>query len=444
MSLEFKTDWIRPADEFTEAAIEAPEDEATLAGISVMADDICLTRAEDTETGYIRNHAVLPAYRIAEWFAWNWWRLRWEPRRQGQGRETALSWAMAHHMAAIGDGWLWPNISFNSDGFRIVISTRPSHPAPAEPLRYIADQTVVLPATMLETCVDCFARTVMERLDQCRISATDFQVSWGELNTERANPEISAFRKVEALLGCDPDDADPELVEKLLSESRVLGQEAVTEVAASGEEEPMTAERLQQRCRMAGFDTRPRDGVQLTLDEDSRPAASRPAWRVGAEAARRLRYEEHLDGEPVRNPRLTELCAVEREVLDREGDGHMAFELDESEDRGRVVLRSRWEANRRFDLARLLGDRLLSTVDENLHPATASNTYRQKMQRAFAAEFLCPIEALQDHLNDDFSDEAQQDAAQYFQVSSLAVATLLANNGYIDREDIYDPDTQAA
>ena len=108
----------------------------------------------------------------------------------------------------------------------------------------------------------------------------------------------------------------------------------------------------------------------------------------------------------------------------------MAFSL-EQRGKDRIVLRSKWQAGRRFEAAGLLGDALVVDAGERLRPATTAATYRQKMQRAFAAEFLCPIESLMDYLNADFSDEAQQQAAQRFKVSPLAVASQLANNGYL-------------
>ena len=76
---------------------------------------------------------------------------------------------------------------------------------------------------------------------------------------------------------------------------------------------------------------------------------------------------------------------------------------------------------------RLLGDRLLGHV-EPLSPATRAYTYRQKAQRAFAAELLCPYEAVCDFLGNDRSEERCHDAASHFNVSSLTVSTVLLNN----------------
>jgi hypothetical protein len=112
----------------------------------------------------------------------------------------------------------------------------------------------------------------------------------------------------------------------------------------------------------------------------------------------------------------------------------MSFMLDESATKSKVILRSKWEAGRRFELARLLGDRVVRSWGGRLFPATRTYTYRQKMQRSFAAEFLSPFAAVEDFLARDYSIEAQQDCAEHFRVSELTIRTLLVNHGRVERE----------
>ena len=54
------------------------------------------------------------------------------------------------------------------------------------------------------------------------------------------------------------------------------------------------------------------------------------------------------------------------------------------------------------------------------------------MQRAFAAELLCPFDALLDKLDDDYSDDSMEDAAKMFRVSPMLVAARLENRGMLD------------
>ena len=63
--------------------------------------------------------------------------------------------------------------------------------------------------------------------------------------------------------------------------------------------------------------------------------------------------------------------------------------------------------------------------------STDLGTSRQKYQRAFAAEFLCPLNALLSFLNGDFSSYAIEEAASKFEVSEQVVTNQLLNNGSI-------------
>ena len=83
-------------------------------------------------------------------------------------------------------------------------------------------------------------------------------------------------------------------------------------------------------------------------------------------------------------------------------------------------------------MARLIGDRLFCensfTHAEPLSPATRSYSYRQKAQRAFAAELLSPWDVVRVMLEDDSSPENQEQVGEHFSVSPLTISTLLVNN----------------
>ena len=61
----------------------------------------------------------------------------------------------------------------------------------------------------------------------------------------------------------------------------------------------------------------------------------------------------------------------------------------------------------------------------------ANKTIDKIRQRAFAAEFLCPIEALLARLDDDLSDDAIEEAADHFGVSERTAQSQLVNHGYL-------------
>ena len=88
---------------------------------------------------------------------------------------------------------------------------------------------------------------------------------------------------------------------------------------------------------------------------------------------------------------------------------------------------------RRITLSRLVADHIISPQEERLLPSTPVGTSRQKFQRAFAQEFLCPINDLQDFLGAAPADDDIDDVAAHFEVSPLMVKTTLVNKGIMER-----------
>ena len=70
-----------------------------------------------------------------------------------------------------------------------------------------------------------------------------------------------------------------------------------------------------------------------------------------------------------------------------------------------------------------------------LGPLSAARSGRQKFQRAFAQEFLCPFDDLRSYIPDETpADDDIHAAARHFHVSERLVQTTLVNHNVIDRE----------
>lgn len=417
--------------EVSETRSAAPEDRVTLAAIGISYNDIWLTEANDMFVGRVRQTVHLSSYRLAEWFAWNWWRLRWEPRG------NSLSWRTAHRMTSVGGGYVWPNITFISDGERVVVDAKPTQSRPSEPLRYLADLAVVVPVLNFEKAVDAFVEKVRAKLVDVGITNTNLEQIWSELLLERVDPALSWRRTLEALLGFDPDEADPDVVERLVNEADELGESAIQELAANAAgAPPPTAAEIRAWAR-SGSEWRPIDTVRLHDRSEHALPVKVAAWKRGSAAARALRQQEALGSAPLSDQKLCDLLGVVRTAISH-ADRRLpiSFALAGPGTDAHIALKSPHNLSRRFHLARLLGDKVAGPLAGKLAPATDAVTYRQKLQRSFAAEFLCPFEALADMLRGDFSEEAITDAAEDFNVSSWAVRTILANHGLIDREDL--------
>jgi len=419
-----------------------PEERACFAAIGIKAHDIWLTEGLDVLSNSLRKAPRLSAYHLSEWMAWNWWRLRWEPR----SAKIDNSWLSSHRMTTIGGGYIWPNITIFSDGERIALIGKPTEERPQTPFRYIADMAAVLQASDFESGTNDFIEQVVERLKAEKIENTNLETVWRSILEERRTPSLAKARKLEALLGQEPDESDPEILKQLISDAEDLSIGAVEEIAADHGigDRIATAKELREIAAVKGYDASPRDIVRLAHGSGLPRTGQVPAWRLGATAASLLREQEKLDGGQISDGKLATLAGTPVEALsDKKSSGDISFALDENTMHGRIVLRSKWKTGRRFELARILGDRIARQQSSKLFPATRSYTYRQKMQRSFAAELLSPFNAVEDMLKGDYSIESQQDVAEHFDVSPMTIRTLLVNHKRIERDN-FDFDVAAA
>ncbi len=415
-----------------------PEECAAFGQFVMKSHKTTLTEGFDYFVNNLRPGPLVSGYHAAEWFAWNWWRLRWEPR------STRRDWSFAHSMTSIGEGYVWPNITIHSDGIRTAIISQPSSRADEKPFRYVGSPPLILPASTFETAIDTFIQQIMGRLAERGVAGTNLGKVWHDVLTERSDPYLVRYRKLEALLGRDADAIGDNAVEQLLADTEQLGAQAVDEIAASSDAiSPIPhSATLSEVAAEHGFDARPADMIGLATK--LKPSQEIQAWELAIDAARKLRQQVEPNGNPISSRRLADMAGTTVIALhwNQYKNPLFSYSFDKSNQPSRYVLRSRHETGRRFDLARLIGDRLLETHDA-LRPATASYTYRQKFQKAFAAEFLCPIEAVDEFLSGDYSSDGQESAAQHFMVSPMTINSLLKNHGRIYRDDADFETTQA-
>ena len=294
--------------------------------------------------------------------------------------------------------------------------------------------------------VDKFIEQVRGLLREGGVAETNLDRIWRDIGEERRDANTAKRRKLEALLGREPDQADEAMIEQLVADGEALGELAMNEIAADHPQggELLTAKALREVASSSGFFASLHDMVRLAPDTKISRAGEVAAWWVGAEVARALRNQEKLGTEPISNDLLAKLAGTQDEALTAKTPGPaISFALDNGDAESRVVLRSKWETGRRFELARLLGDRIMAPAGGRLFPATRAHTYRQKMQRSFAAELLSPFESVDDMLSGDYSMENQQDVAEHFHVSELTIRTLLVNHRRLEREDL-DEDFEVA
>jgi hypothetical protein len=414
-----------------------------LAELSIFVGEECATEIEDRIKNTTRQSARLSTVRLAEWFAANWWRLRWEPEYDWVTPE----WQASHKVGAAGGGYVWPDLSFSSDWNTVLVRSCATKPSESEPIRYLREFNGFITASGFERGVDDFVEAAINRLPSNARNETCLPALWEEVSNERKDPELAEWRKLEACLGYDPGEGPTALLEALQKEKLSYGSNAVEELAAASKEQAL------DHLHLLGEDVRKR-GVKVQVckyDEIQRRLAQLPnrsemlPWQRATQAAQVTRDVWGLTPGPIGTATLSDLLGVDLSGH-VEGERNAASQLrlsaglcgDDTVDGFRASLNQQHLTARRFALSRLVADYLVeSPQGEPLLPATRAKTGRQKFQRAFAQEFLCPLDDLKGFLGTATpGDDDIDGAAAHFEVSPLTVKMTLINKGVLERETL--------
>ncbi|WP_462325988.1 hypothetical protein [Desulfoplanes sp.] len=433
-NLEFQWEWLSP---FEPSSVEG----LTFADMKISVGGRAVTELEDDRSQTLRKGMYISAYPLALFLAANWWRLRWEPKPLQEDPE----WRMRHCLPAIGEGYVWPDLTFTSDGEGILLTVRSREKSRTSPVRYIADFSAWVPAKSFEGAIRHCIEGVLSRLDAVGMTNTDLVDLWDEVRKENDDFAIARMRRIEALAGYDPDEAPESFVRDLLNTESEVGLPAIQELAAASKNRALDdLKLLQESLQTKGVDFQIADFNRLVSDAQPKQSSATP-WQQAYAAAQKVRDIWGLAEEPISNIRLADLVGVHRNVLEDDHESgrvlHAPYSAStwnrENDDR-RLILNRKPVTSRRFAICRLVGDRLLGMDDGRLSAATDAGTSRQKFQRAFAQGLLCPFDALMDFIGKAVpSDDDIEDAAAHFLVSPRLVYTTLVNHHVLPREIVF-------
>ncbi|MCE2423660.1 MAG: hypothetical protein J4F45_00910 [Pseudomonadales bacterium] len=402
--------------------------------LAVRLGDIWLTRLIRRGSDQPDRCLEAPPLPLAFWFVDNWWRIRCEP--PPPQRDFPAHWRIAHHLPSVGAGYPWPNVSLWGEGSRCAIMVHADVHNLQRSLRFLAEPALeYVSSSTAETAIDTFINQVLQDAGS---DCDGLDHEYRSLLAERADPATSRWRRLEALLGFDPDAAPERLVSDYEAMTERFGIDGIEEAALAQQGEHSTT--ALQDALVAAEASRVVLRIPSTIsgiDLDHWPL--HPPWRLAVVAARELRRRLRLPNGPIRNPRLSEVLDInaDRLATQRAPPRSIPYGLrlrTASEDVNKLALRSRWSHSRRFELCRSLGDIIWSGNDA-LGPLSTAKSGRQKFQRAFAQEFLCPFDDLRAYIpNDDPGDDDIHAAARHFHVSERLVQTTLVNHNVIDQQ----------
>lgn len=413
------------------AASGEPEVTATAALVDMYVDNISLTRNQDIWAETVRDNVFVSAYPLAMWFASSWWRLNHEPLPTQQ---PGHDWRMVHELGAANHGFVWPRVVFVPDGEAIHVWAGTSM-TPDQSVQYLQALEVprMITLTDFQQNVERFMHSVLARLDAKGLAGSNLAHLWALVQEDLGDPEAVRRRKLEAELGFDPEECPEQALNAALQWESQVGGAALSELApaitASGATPDLAL--IGQLASAGGIVGIP-DISPDSIDHLDHGAP----WERAIHDARALRHKMGNVSGSVPDRSLYNLLGMSSEAAVNWSApvrrSPVAVAIPMNDHQLKFVPRRHSPAGKRFELARFLGEYLRpSTHEARWLASTDLSTFRQKYQRAFAAEFLCPIDSLTSFLDGDFSSYAIEEAATEFNVSEQTITSLLLNNGYI-------------
>lgn len=417
-----------------------PELRATWARLCIRVDGQPVTRLEDETIRATRDAVYGPLYPIAEWIAAHWWNLFYEvasPRREAFG-----GFEDRHNLARAAEGFALPDLNIQPIGRRVLLRWAPS-PCPRSRVRFLGEGAVLLDRVEVTGVFRHFVTGVIHRLREEGVSDTFLEDEWEAI--QAADPEEADFCRSMGRLGLDPygeDERDWLPILREIEGSLPAGVRDEFLSVADPDEVASQGRRLHQWiARANGFDLDLPELTDLRTETQKLSASISPSalpWDGGYAFARELRDllgvppERHLSslaevGAAFQTPASNWANAISfvegwaaflNGVLATTRGGGPLFSLSQ-----------RYPAGQVFTLCRMLFE-YLSEAGLTAAIASPADSERQKRNRAFAAEFIAPAAAIQNHMpSGPLTEEGVQDLAEAFGTSSFIIRHQIENHG---------------
>lgn len=396
-----------------------------------------LTRHVDVWSRTVRDAVLVSAYPLALWLAANWWRLHYEPLPAN--RAPSLEWRLSHELGAAARGYVWPRVVIASAGDFVQIWAE-ALANPRQSVQYLTGLPgpVSVPFSEFTSVVEDFIQAVIARLQAVGQTQSELAELWAIIRAEREEGDRSRLRRMEAQLGYDPEECPSALLQSAKSFAEQIGEATLDELLPLyGRESGRELIDLDSLAKAGGLKVSPQA-------EFIDVAGLGPPWRQGCAAAQQLRKRLRLH-QRVRDEELSNLLGLSefekiKSVADPKRPVSVLRPRLDASWRGQDYIylpRKRHPYALRFECARMLGDWLTQFDLRKKDWGVASDLYtaRQKRQRAFAAELLCPIDALRRYTHDEVSESAIEEAGHHFRVSEQVVRMQLVNHGLLPGQE---------
>jgi hypothetical protein len=390
--------------------IRGTSDRETMADfkLSVGATILTLNRPieGDSELEEPEQSIRVSLYPLSEFIAVNWWPLLYEPRKQSVDSAEHLS---RHDLSRHRGGFAYPRVQLYGADSRIQVVSY-AYPLPSAGIEFIASLNTTVSRKDAEQSLLSLLDSVMERISDSEDLKT-LQETVAAIRRSQSDLDEQNYCELAGMLGCDPYDADDSIENAILAARDLLGAALAREVFATTDIKTVVrhshslielARSQVKRSKSAAAH------VEFLKNLFNRETSKLPSlnpdrpWERGYAGARLLRQLLSIDEQdplPAMRGLSTKLFdgpSVEALAgFDWQGLGARGVGIEDERGFGIVLDPAR---NPRFQLAATFADYLFEDNAE-IFLSTAAATDRQKMNRAFAAEFLAPAEGIRRTIN---------------------------------------------
>lgn len=412
-----------------------PTDSGDVAEVSLRVGDRVISRLADTEKRTVRDFFRASSTGLALWMADNWWRLRWET--VADSRFPSVDWRLRHELNSASGGALWPPVMIFSVGDRIAFAPSVGKKVVDGPQSYFEFKIGLVAANEYERELDEFFSAVIEHCARSQ-DGKALRTLLHQITTERNDPELAAWRRLEACLGFDPDAAPDDVIGALSNLEDVAGEDGVEEAAhahpGTGAAESLSLAIEASRESSVEVDL----SLAASLEAHRNLPSYASPWEMAEAAARNLRAIVGIERGLLTHKVFADIFRTRWDTL--KSATATARKLPygariADKKISRVALQTSKPYDRRFELARQFGDAVWHK-DTGFGIVSRSKSDRQKFQRAFAHNLLCPFEDLQSVIDvSDPSREMMEKAARRFGVHPSVVRNQLVYKGYLPFEN---------
>ena len=369
------------------------EEQATMSDLRIMVGQVNACSHWDDRIGAPFDSVRVPAVYLAEGIATDWWTIF--GRRDGK-----------HPIWPYRTGFILPCLSFSCDGSTFEVSAEQLY-CDNPGLRFWPAGSEVISRPEAESILGEFVQSVAGRIEAYGIQGSEVALQWSRVSASRQDPDESAFCEAAGALGVNPysiHEDDSQLIEKAgdLFEGDVVNDflAGVTNLDRKRRGEILSVaftfeNETGDDSHLPGL----REAASQISPESKRRFPGERAWAPGYRCAGAFRDTIGVRPEDG----LTSVEAVAERLGSRsfkyaDGLSGILAMVARHDD---IYVHMRGTSypggpSENFNFARAIGDAVCfpdgrCSVINGLHGAE-----RQAMSRAFAAEFLAPVERVLD------------------------------------------------